>query len=193
MRLVAQEQIKTAKQLLDNGAILAVPTETVYGLAAKFDHQNAIDKLLAVKQRKTQNDNKVITLMLADTTDIAKYAQLNELATQISNQHFPGELTMVLPKNPDFQNYYFNHFQTIGVRIPNHTFMLELLKLTGPLLVTSANLRGLEPCRSSTEVQAQLHHIDATVTGQAGGNPPSTVISIIDSELKTLRQGSIIF
>jgi len=88
MQLLSQKQIKSTKRLLDNGAVLAVPTETVYGLAVKFDHADAVAKLLSIKSRKTHDDNKVLTLMLADVAEIGQYAQLNAIATKIATQHF---------------------------------------------------------------------------------------------------------
>jgi len=193
MQYLTRTQLKLAQQLLDSGAVLAVPTETVYGLAVKYDHPTAIAKLLQLKDRKTQNDTKVLTLMLADRDQIADFAILSPRATQIAKQHFPGELTMVLPKNPGFHNCYFDHFDTIGIRIPNHAYMLKLLRLTGPLLVTSANQRGATPCHNAKAVAQQLPTIDAIVTGRAGGGLPSTVISINNHKLAVLRQGSLVF
>jgi len=193
MRKISQAQLQVAKQLLKSGAVLAVPTETVYGLAVKFDHASAIEKLLCLKSRKAKSDDKILTLMLADVTEIENYARLSPFAKAIAHQHFPGELTMVLPKSPQLKNCYFDHLISIGIRIPNHPYMLSLLSLTGPLLVTSANRRGLKPCIASKDVEQELPEVDAIVTGEADGSLPSTVVSVIDSKIKILRQGSLTF
>lgn len=193
MQKISQTQFQLTKQLLDDGTILAVPTETIYGLAAKFNHTGAIEKLLSIKDRKIKDDDKVFALMLADVAEIENFVCLSPFAKTLAHQYFPGELTAVLPKSPKLKNYYFDHFDTIGIRIPNHPYMLELLRFTGPLLVTSANRRGLSPCCTSEDIEQRLPEIDAVVTGKAKGNLPSTVISIIDSEIKILRQGALKF
>jgi len=116
MQLLSQKQLRLAKKLIEGGGVIAVPTETVYGLAAKFDHSLAIAKLLAIKNRKVHDDDKVLTLMLPDKTEIRQYARPSAAATKIAQKHFPGELTLVLPKNPNFKNSYFDHCQILAVQ-----------------------------------------------------------------------------
>lgn len=192
MQKIPPAQLSKVVNLLEQDAILAVPTETVYGLAVKLDCPVAIDKLLQLKHRqKGIDDTKILTLMLADIAQIPIYAQLEPVAKSIAQQHFPGQLTIVLSKSSTFQHAYFDQFTTIGIRIPNHPFMLKLLQKSGPLLVTSANFRGDPPCLASDEVISRLPTIDAVVTGQSGNHPPSTVISIINNQINTLRQGNL--
>jgi len=195
MHKISQKQLKRAKQLLENDIVLAVPTETVYGLAVKLDNTAATEKLLQIKGRQAQGDTKFLPLMVPDVSHISQYAILSPLALKIARRHFPGALTMVLPKAPKFKHPYFDSIKNIGIRIPNHAFMLKLLELTGPLLVSSANLRNLSPCLSSAEVERTLSNsaVGAVVIGESGGDLPSTVISIVGAEIKVLRQGSIIF
>ena len=188
MRNLQQEQIKEVIEEINNGAVVAVPTETVYGLAVKFDNKIAIDKLIAIKERDSDS-GKFFTLLLSSTDDIQKYATPGESATEIVNKHFPGELTVVLRKNPEFVNVYFDDCQTIGIRIPDHEFMLELLRGTGPLLVTSANRKGQTPATNSNSVEQDLPEVDVIVVGDAGNHPPSTVVDLTTDVPKVLRQG----
>jgi len=193
MQKISQTQLKLAKQLLDDGAVIAVPTETVYGLAAKFGHPSAVTKLLRIKDRKAKNDDKFLALMLPSVAELKNYARLSPLAIKIAQRHFPGELTMILPKTPlAFKQDYCARIE-MGIRIPDHEYMLKLLKITGPLLVTSANLRGEPPCQTSVEIEKQLPAIGVVITGKAGGSLPSTVISIEGDKLTTLRQGTLVF
>jgi L-threonylcarbamoyladenylate synthase len=190
MKELSQNQLKEIIHELNHSKVAAVPTETVYGLAIKFDDQPAIDKLIEMKQRD-YNSGKVFPLMLADASQIERYALLNDAAKKVIAQHLPGELTVVLTKNPEFTNPYFDDHRTIGIRIPNHSFMLELLRQSGPLIVTSANKKGLIPALDSDSIKQELPDIDIVVKGTAGNQPPSTVVDFTTDKPKILRQGNI--
>jgi len=191
MRSVSQRNIKNAKDILEKGGILGVPTETVYGLAVKADNVQAIKKLLNLKNRAV-GSGKVLTMMVADVDEMRKYANMTWQTTNLARRYFPGELTMILPKRKGFLNPYFNNFETIGIRIPEHEYMLNLLRETGPLLVTSANPRGEMPCRSSSELIERIPTVDAVVNGKAGGNLPSTIIDFTGDEPRPIRQGGLL-
>jgi len=190
MKIFEQSQIEEIAAELDAGAVVAVPTETVYGLAVGFDNTAAIAKLMQLKDR-APDSGKVFPMMLADQGQISDFAIENDLSIDLAQRYFPGELTLVLPKNPDFHNPYFDNFDHIGIRIPNHDFMLGLLRAAGPLLVTSANARGETPAISSDEVIEQLPDIDAIVVGRAGGGLPSTIVEVVGGKLNILRQGGL--
>jgi len=168
-----------------------VPTETVYGLAVAYDNEKAIEKLMKLKDRAPDSGKK-LPLMLADSSQIGKFAIETDMSKKISGKYFPGELTLEYQKNPNFKNIYYDNFTRFGIRIPNHDFMLRLLKKTGPLMVTSANLRGEIPAQTSDDVIKNLPEIDATVIGVSGGHPPSTVAEIVGDKIKIHRQGSLI-
>ncbi len=191
MRYVSDKDMQTALKALDEGAILGVPTETVYGLAVKADNTEAIKKLLALKKRPVGGD-KVLTMMVASVDDMFKYAKMNRSITNFARHYFPGELTMILPKNEKFTNPYFDKIDTVGIRIPEHKYMLDLLKESGPLLVTSANPRGERPCYSSKELADRLPDVDMIVQGEAGGSLPSTIIDFTQNEPRPIRQGGLL-
>ena len=187
-RNFGQDEIGKIAEALKLGDIVAVPTETVYGLAVKGDDERAIKKIADLKERGADS-GKVFTLMVAETEDIGKYAEMDDLAKTIVDRYFPGELTLVLPRRRDFEHPYFGKFEKIGIRVPKHRFMLDLLREAGPLVVTSANLKGGVPANTSREVCGLL--ADAVVEGESGGNPPSTVVEIVDNKIIVLRQGSL--
>jgi len=184
------DDFDAAIDALNAGLVLAAPTETIYGLAVKYDSQQAIDRLIALKSRPHESD-KIFTLMLADAANIPYYANMSQQAVDIANKYFPGPLTLVLPKNPNFRNPYFDHYDTIGIRIPNHSFMLELLSRTGPLIVTSANPRGEEPAITGNEVARRMPDVGAVIDSAADNQLPSTVIDATGNELVVLRPGPI--
>ena len=191
MKYVSKGHVEDAKKALNRGDILAVPTETVYGLAVKLDNTAAIRKLLDLKNRQIDS-GKVLTIMVADVDDIKKYALVNRQTMNLARHYFPGELTLILPKRRAFKHPYFDHFDTVGIRIPDHKYLLELLRTAGQLLVTSANPRGEAPCRDSKEVAKRLPNVDTIVEGESGGNLPSTIIDWTEEEPIPIRQGGLL-
>ena len=154
------------------GAIITVPTETVYGYAVKLSDQVAIENLIKYKDRDF-NSGKVFSLVPESKTAIKKYVIIPEYAQKLIEKYLPGELTVILPKNPDFRHPYYDHFKTIGIRLPDHELFKQILPQTGPLLLTSANKKGGTP-KSAT------------------GHLPTTIVDATTKELKILRQGEIV-
>lgn len=191
MKYISGERLDDAKQALNRGDILAVPTETVYDLAVKSDNTAAIRKLLELKKRQLAGNNS-LTIMLANVDDIKNYAVVSHKTINLARHYFPGELTLILPKRRAFKHPYFDHFDEVSIRIPDHKFLLDLIRATGPLLVTNAGLIGRAPCRSSEDVSAQFPTIDAIVEGVSGGNLPSTVIDWTKEEPVPVRQGGLL-
>ena len=153
------------------GKIITVPTETVEGYAVALSSKQGIRDLMKLKDRDFSSD-KIFTLVPESKEAIKKYAIISEQAQELIDQHIPGELTLILPKNPTFKNFYYDHYDTIGIRIPDHPLFPELLKENGPLILTSANKKGGTP---------------KSITGHL----PSTIIDFTGKTPKILRQGNL--
>jgi tRNA threonylcarbamoyl adenosine modification protein (Sua5/YciO/YrdC/YwlC family) len=143
-------------------------------------------------KHRAYDSGKIFALMLADPAEITRYCIIPDQAMPLVAEHLPGALTIILPQLPSFTNPYYDHYHTIGIRVPDHDYMQRLLRSTGPLIATSANPRGEAPALTSSEVEQRLPDIDAVVDGAAGHQPPSTVIDATGDRLHTLRQGVII-
>lgn len=186
------EHVSEIVKALKNGQVVALPTETVFGLAIALNSAKALEKLIFLKRRDL-NSGKVFTLVPEARAEIAKYAVLNKAARDYIAKYIPGELTLILNKNPEFNHPYFNHFTTIGVRIPASSLFSQLLPETGPLLLTSANPRGGQPAISSDEVKKMLPKIDMVVEGRTiEGKLPSTVLDLTGKKPIVLRQGDLL-
>ena len=163
---------------LRTGKIVTFPTETVEGYAVSLNSEKAIKDLMQLKERDFDSD-KIFTLVPKSVNDIPKYVIVSPTVKSLISQHIPGELTLILPKNPNFHHFYFDEFLRrgrkigIGIRIPDHPLFAKILPKTGPLLLTSANPKGGIP-RSFT------------------GHQPSTIIDFTDKMPKILRQGNLI-
>ena len=154
------------------GNFVTVPTETVFGYAARLDSEAAIRALMAEKERDF-GSGKVFTLVPETKEAIGRYALVPEFARELVEKYVPGEITLILPKNPDFKHFYYDHFETIGVRIPDHPLFPALLTQTGALILTSANKRGGTP-KSAT------------------GHKPSTIVDCTGAAPKIIRQGDLV-
>lgn len=176
---------------LKSGQVVALPTETVYGLAIAFNSATALEKLIYLKRRDL-NSGKVFTLVPESKSDIQKYAIINKLAREYIAKYVPGEITLILNKNPEFTHPYFDHFTTVGIRIPASPLFSTILPETGPLLLTSANLRGSQPAISSDEVAKTLPKVDLVVKGRTiEGKLPSTVVDLTGKTPLVVRQGDL--
>lgn len=191
MKQISQRDTAGVAKILKDGGVVAVPTETVYGLAVALDSEKGIKKLLEIKERPV-GSGKICSLMLPSVASIREFAKISTREYNLALRYFPGELTMIFNKLDSFKHSYFDNFDTIGIRIPAHKYMLSLLKKTGPLLVTSANPRGESACKSDSEVKKRLPNIDTVVRGKSGNSLPSTILDIRDGEPKILRQGGLL-
>ena len=188
-KIVTQQDIQQICEVIQNGGIVAFPTETVYGLGIRFNDQEALDHLMEAKNR---DYSKAITLMVADSKDILQYAYVSDKAQKIIKQFMPGMITLIFKKKESVDDTMTNGKSTIGIRIPDSEFVLSLLKKVGPMLVTSANLSHHQNTTSTEEVLQQLDgRIDMIVDGKTSDNVASTVVDVSQDEMKILRAGKI--
>lgn len=176
--------------VLRSGGLVAFPTDTVYGLGALIRDERAIARLFRVKQRP---GDKPIPVLLAGTEQVPQVAEpIGELARALARAFWPGPLTLILPRKRDLPER-LGPGDSVGVRVPDHPFALELLSRAGPMAVTSANRSGQPSGRSAAEVQGQIgKEIELIVDGgRSPGGEPSTVVDCRDGEIQILRPGPI--
>lgn len=188
-KIVSMQDMEEICAVIQQGGIVAFPTETVYGVGVRFHDEKALAALMAAKNREA---SKAITLMVAQSQDIEKYAYVDNDAQKLINAFMPGMLTLVLLKKDNVSQKMTNGKKTIGIRIPNSAFVLSLLEKVGPMLVTSANLSHHSNTTSTQEVLAQLDgRIDMIVDGKTSDQIASTVVDMSQGEVKILREGKI--
>ena len=177
-------------EILNRGGVVAFPTDTVYGLAVRYDLKEAILKMKEAKQRP---ETKPFPMMVSSKAQIERVAVTDARSQKLIDQWMPGALTLVFKKRPEIDELVTNRFPTIGIRMPDDDFVLEIINRVGvPLLVPSANLSGQPSCTTAEEVLKQLDgRIDAVVLGESGASTASTVCDTTGDELKILRQGPI--
>ncbi len=172
------EAIRAAVAALQAGELVAVPTETVYGVACRLDGA-AIERLLDAKRRPP---NKGITLLVDDVAQAASVAELPPAARRLGERFWPGPLTLVLPVRPgvSLPESLTGASGAIGCRVPDHPAPRALARALGPIPLTSANLSGAPDATDAAEVVRQLGALIAVVLddGRSPGGVPSTVVRV---------------
>ena len=188
-KIIAASQIEEIVSYIQAGKVVAFPTETVYGLGVQFQNEEALEKLMKAKNR---DYSKAITLMVANKEEIDDHAYVSDDARKIIDAFMPGMLTLVFQKRESVDDVMTNGKKTIGIRIPDHSLVLQLLQQAGPMLVTSANLSNHPNTTTTKEVLEQLDgRIDLVVDGKTTDAVASTVIDVSGKEIKILREGKI--
>jgi tRNA threonylcarbamoyl adenosine modification protein (Sua5/YciO/YrdC/YwlC family) len=184
------DAIEEAAHALRAGQLVAVPTDTVYGLAADPFHTGATDRVYAAKRRPRQVD---LPVLVADRGQaLSLVIGLTDAAERLMERFWPGALTLVLPRRPDLVADLGSDEATIGVRCPAHAVPRALCRRAGPLATTSANLHGEPPLTTAAEVALTFGDAVAVVldSGPCSG-APSTVVDCTGLEPRLLRDGRI--
>lgn len=184
------ENLAQVVAALRQGEVVAYPTEAVFGVGCDPDNQQAVQKLLALKQRPVE---KGLILIAADYEQLKPYvddSQLTAEQMQRIQATWPGPVTWVMPTKAGVPSFLTGQFDTIAVRVTDHPLVQELCRQFGkPLTSTSANLTGQEPGRTAEEVKQQLGALlPAILQGETGGREnPSEIRDAITG--KVFRQG----
>jgi Sua5/YciO/YrdC/YwlC family protein len=187
-----EKSLEKAAQIIKNGGIVAIPTETVYGLAANALDGYAVSKIFIAKGRP--QDNPLI-VHVAEKNDIFKLISvLPSKAEILINKFWPGPLTVILPKSDLLPDEVTAGLDSVAVRMPNNNFARQIIKLAGvPLAAPSANRSGSP---SPTCAKHVIHDMDGKIDAIVDGGPcsigvESTVMSFLGEIPVLLRPGSI--
>ena len=182
----------TAAELIKSGELVAIPTETVYGLGADGLNPDAVAKIFVAKGRP--QDNPLI-LHIANAEDMEKLCHsIPEAAYRLAEEFWPGPLTMVLPAKDIIPKCTTAGLPTVAVRCPDNVVTREIIRLAGvPVAAPSANISG-KP--STTTAQHVLHDHDGNIAAIVDGGPcqvgvESTIVDLTESRPRLLRPGGI--
>ena len=187
-----RQDIETAARLLQQGGVVAFPTDTLYGLGADAWNEGAVRRLLAVKERPADLG---IPLLLASMEDMERcVSSVPEAARRLAAAFWPGALTLVLPRAASVPDVVTGGRETVAVRVPDHFVPRYLAAALGrPITGTSANKHGAPNPRSAEEVRAQLGDgVDMVVDGGTlAEGVPSTIVAMEGEGVVVLRAGAI--
>lgn len=182
--------LAAAEAAVTAGGVIVLPTDTVYGVGADPHSAAAVERLFAAKRRP---QDKPIPVLAADASSLDQLCTAVPAgARALAARFWPGALTLICKRNPDADLHLGDENGTIALRVPSHDIAIELLRRTGPLAVTSANISGQPASTSCAEALHQLGdgavvYLDA---GQTPGETPSTIVDFVSTQFGTiLREG----
>lgn len=170
---------------LQRGEVIALPTDTVYGVASL---PAFTARLFEVKERPT---DVALPVLVADRAQAETIAVLSPVAAALADRHWPGGLTIVVPRVATFDADLGGvDPTTVGVRVPDHEVPRELARRVGPLVTTSANRHGRPTPTTADGVRAELA-VAVVIDGGPCDGAPSTVVRVVGDDVEILRQGVI--
>ena len=188
----APRAIEWAVETLVEGGVIAIPTDTVYGLAASIFSAPALARVYEIKGRPHDRSLPVLVSSIAALERLTE--PFDERIASVLDRFWPGPLTVVLPSRPGFEEFLVSESGGIGVRMPNHPLALEVIeKSGGAIACTSANRSGEPPALSAQDVATTIgNDIDLTLDGgMSPGGVASTVIAIHEDRITVIREGAV--
>ncbi|RPJ60343.1 MAG: threonylcarbamoyl-AMP synthase [Dehalococcoidia bacterium] len=186
------EQVKKAAAVLRDGGIVAYPTDTIYGLGADIYNDIAVMKVFAVKNRPL---SLPLPVLIDDISQLANLVSgQTAFSLALANKFWPGALTIIFNKAPQFEGPLLAGSNKIGVRIPDHEVTRLLIRELGhPITGTSANLHTGEITLTADEVRRQMgSQVDFIIdAGRCPGGKESTIVDITAGPPRILRHGAV--
>lgn len=182
--------IANALEVLLSGGLVAFPTDTVYGVGALVFDEKTVESIYAAKERPVE---KAIPVLIGDAVDLNQVAEEVPMpAARLIARFWPGPLTVLVPKKSSLPTVV-SATSTVGVRVPDHELARSLLRLAGPMAVTSANISSQPSPTTAEEVLTQLGSRIAMILdgGRTPGGVPSTLVDCTGDEIQILREGPI--
>lgn len=182
--------LKQAVQLLNQGQVLAVPTDSSYALVCHVDDKNAVDQLRRIRGIDEKHH---LTLLCRDLSELANYARVDNRQFRLVKQATPGPFTFILEATKEVPRR-LSHPQrkTLGLRVPDHKVLQDLLALHGaPLIAATLILPDeVDPLNDPEEIRERLEHqIGAVIDAGACALAPTTVVDMSQDEPVLLRHG----
>ena len=195
-----EDEIKQIKEVLVNGGIVAVPTDTVYGLICDATNEKAVKKLYQLKRRDLA---KPIGIFVKDKLSISSIVDLNKVSDNVvekvneyMDEYWPGALTIIFPKEEKTLEYINLQAKTsVAIRVPKVELLLKLMQeLDFPLAQTSCNVTNEKPYYKKIDIENNMkvdYVTDYGIELLSVELTASTIISIIDGDIKIVRKGII--
>ena len=187
------ERIAQAAERIRQGAVVAIPTDTVYGLAADPFNASAVEKVFSLKGRA----KSAPLLLLVSSVEMAAGLSSNPPPEfyRLAERFWPGPLTIVLEASPRIPAPVTAHTGYVGLRFPAAAVPCALIEqVGGAITATSANLSGEKECRSAAEVEASLGQRLSLILdgGPSPATVPSTVVRLAGSSWEIVREGAVL-
>ena len=186
-----EREINYVVDILKNDGIIIYPTDTVYAMGCSLSSKKAQTRLMGIKgvDKKTAN----FSLICEDLSHLSDYAKVDNYTFKLLKKNLPGAFTFILPASGKVPDKFLGKRKTVGLRIPDNSIVIELVKMLGsPLLTTSIKSDDdiIEYITDPELIHENYSNlIDIVIDGGIGGIEPSTVVDCTDGEPEIIRQG----
>jgi len=183
-----QRLIDRVKEVLDQGGIIAYPTDTTYGIGCSIFNKRGIERIYQLKKREKK---KPFSFICADLSEVARYAKVSNYAYKVMRRLLPGPFTFVMDAGSVVPDLLLTRQKTVGIRIPDNRICLAIVKALGhPIVTTSANRSGEEPIGDPHLIELEMGtDLDLIVDGGILPADVSSVVSLITDRPEILRAG----
>ena len=181
--------IKEVVDLLENGGIIAYPTDSGYALGCALGNKNAMDQIINIRKLRKHHH---FTLMMKDLSHIGEYAKLNNSGFRLLKKILPGAYTFILEGTKDIPNRLLNgKRKTIGIRVSSHPVVQSILEnLIEPMMSVSLKIEGYE-FYNSNDVKEVLNRSNCLIIDSGHCPPePTTIIDLSNDEVLVIRNGN---
>lgn len=166
--------------IIDAGNVVAMPTDTIYGLVCKFDYQEAIAKIYQIKKRSLK---KALQILVSNWQQAKKFGIFDEhLIRYLENEFLKGHVTVIVRKQAILDKIaYWQQWDSVAIRVTNCAVLQKIINTVGPLAATSCNFSGKEPINDFNKIN--LPYLEYVVRGQILNPEPSTIYDSIKKEV----------
>lgn len=187
-----RELVEAAAEILRNGGVVAIPTDTLYGLAADVFNDSAVKRIFEVKRRA---EGIALPILLSSPDEISRCASdIPDITSQLIDRFWPGGLTLVFKKSDAISDLVSGGMDTVALRMPDHWVPREIVSMLGsPITGTSANRSGSPSLTSAEQVRLNLDDdVDMVVDiGEDAAGLASTVLDLSGERPRILRTGAV--
>ncbi len=183
-------QVRRIVEVLRNGGIIILPTDTLYAFACNLFNQQGVETISKIKQKDLRRSS--LSFIVREINQISEYAKMDDVAFKLIKKHFPGPFTFILHGNSSLPKLFRNK-KTVGIRMPKNNIVSEIVRELGNPLMTSSIFRDDDP---DYMVNPELiderygRMVDLVIDGGNGGITPSTIIDCTGDEPAVVREGA---
>ncbi len=183
-----KRKIAMAIEALQKGNLIVLPTDTLYGLAADIFNKKAVEQIYKIKG---MSQKKPLSFLCHNLSQVAEFANMSTQAYRIIKRLAPGAFTFVLPAQRIVPKILTSKQKTVGIRIPNNPFLLEIIKdLGAPIISTTLTTSEDIPHSDPAEIYREFgHQIEIVFDDGESFSEPSTILDLTSDEIQVLRNG----
>jgi tRNA threonylcarbamoyl adenosine modification protein (Sua5/YciO/YrdC/YwlC family) len=187
-----QKDIRKIVDLLENGAIIIYPTDTVYAMGCDIKASRSIEKIARFKGLNPKNPD--LSLIFHDMSQLSEYTIIRENNIfKLLKRNLPGPFTFIVQANNQIPKLFKNKKKTVGIRIPDNNIVLELVRELGRPIITTSIHDPDEIIEYTTDPELihekYIDFVDIVIDGGYGNNEASTIVDCTGDEIEILRQG----